>query len=650
MEERRRSHFDDRGLIVDGRAVRWWAATLDYARTPRAHWRRALAELRAIGILIVEAPVAWGAHERRAGGYDWSGPLDLGAFLDDCDAANLFVALDLSPMTDGERRLGGLPERIVRDEGLWARSAHGGPAWIPQPTQAWPLPSILSERFHAELAGWYAAVGAIVAPRAGARGPVCAVRLDAGLAHLVRGGAFDLDYHPDALAAWRAEHAGDPPRAWSPATAAAAAAWVRWKGEAHGRALARMSAALDDAGLAGLARYGSAPPIDPTDDALAVPWPRVLDLASGTWSPAAVRRRAIATTIAADADPATAATVDPATADPAATARPALLAPMLARVPAGSSTSFTPTTEAERRALELTALAAGATGLTWTMGVARDRWIGGLVAADGAPTGEGHRAASVIAARARLPALRRRVDVALVVSRADARHGAASSLVDPVPPAALALLGLGPGGAAELADDAEAALAHRWFDAVARALDLAQVAWTLADERADLIALDARAFVVPTLTRVDRGLWRQLHRLAADRRVIVYGPTAPTLDELGAPLAGDLAPPRRAGTMRAGSLDDVPGLAADLAALAARDEWTVERPTGVTVDLFDDDAGQVRALFVSNPGPRPVRAVINAAAGAALRDAFDDHPLRLDGTTVTVEVPGHGVRWLAVSW
>lgn len=624
MEERRRTHVADRGLIVDGHAVAWWAATVHYWRTPRASWRRALGELRRLGVTVVDAPVPWGVHDR-AGGHDFAAQLDLGAFLDEASAAGLVVAVGLGPMTDGEQRFAGLPERIVRDEAIWARSAHGGPAWIPQPPQAWPLPSLASTRLHDELARWYAAVGAVIAPRAAAGGPVVAVTLDVGLAAIARSAAFDLDHHPDAIAAWRAAHDDEPPRAWTAATAATCARWVRWKGEAAGHALARLSAALDAVGLDRIARLGGGAPIDPHHDELVTPWPRALELASGTHDAAVVRRRALAGGSIA-----------------------------LARVAAGHSTLFAPTTEAERGAVELAALASGA-ALTWTMGVARDRWIGGLLAADGAPTSEAHRVAALIAAATRLglPGLRRRADVALVVTRADRRHGVASSLVGPAPTAALELLGLGPAGAAELAEDPAAGLARRWFDAVAGALELAQVAWTLVDERADLTALTAHAFIVPTLTsaggagaRVDRALWRQLHRLAADRRVIVYGPDAPTLDELGLPLGADLAPPRRAGTMRPGSLDDRPGLAADLAALAPRDEWTVERPTGVTVELFEDAAGRVRALFLANPSAKPARARLTVPPGAALRDALDDKPLRGDA----IDVPAHGLRWLVASF
>ncbi len=225
----------------------------------------------------------------------------------------------------------------------------------------------------------------------------------------------------------------------------------------------------------------------------------------------------------------------------------------------------------------------------------------------------------------------------------------ASSLVAPVPPVALELLGLGPAGAAELCTDAAAPRARRWADAIAAALELGQVAATVVAEDAELAAIPARAFVAPTLGRVDRGLWRALARLAADRRIVVFGPDAPTVDELDQPLGDDLAPPRRAGRMRPGSLDDLAGLAADLAALAPRDEWIATRPAGVTTACFAAHDGRVRALFVANRSDRAVRAIVAIPAGAALRDALTDAPVPTVDGTLALELPARALRWLIVA-
>ena len=516
MEEHPRTQLDDRGLIVAGQALPWWGATVHYWRTPRAAWPRALATLRELGLTLVEAPVPWAVHERADRSFDFTGERDLGAFVDAAGAAGLAVVIQLGPLAVVTETHAGLPDRIVHDEACWARAAHGGPAWLPLVPRAFPLPSLASTRFTDELGRFHRAVAEVLTARRAPDGPVVALGFDAGLAGKVRGGAYDVDYHPDALAAWRGHRDVEPPRQWHADDGATCAAWVRWNAGAAARAIAQWSAALDDAGLAGLARVGGAAPGDPRDDDDPLPWPRVVDLASGTTPAIAIAARV-----------------------------QAAAAPHLVRLPAGHAPLFTPTTDDDRAALALAALAAGARGATWTMGVTCDRWIGGLVTAAGAATAEGRRVAALLAAiaRADLPALRRTLDVALIAPRADARFARASALLDPVPPAALELLGLGPAGAAELAADPDAARARRWFDAIVAALGLGQVAFAVVDERADLAAVPARAFVTPTLRRVDRALWRQLHRVAAERRVVVLGPEHPTLDELGAPLGDDLAPP-----------------------------------------------------------------------------------------------------------
>lgn len=158
--------------------------------------------------------MTWGLHARR-GGLDWSGERDLGAAIDAAAAAGLAVCLELGPLAALEETYAGLPEHVVRDEAMWARAAHGGPAFAPLAPRALPLPSQASSAFTDALAGFYRAVAAIAAPRLAPDGPVVAIGLDAGRPYLARSGAYDLDYHPDAIAAWRAHRDVEPPRRYA---------------------------------------------------------------------------------------------------------------------------------------------------------------------------------------------------------------------------------------------------------------------------------------------------------------------------------------------------------------------------------------------------------------------------------------------------
>ncbi|MBE7450837.1 MAG: beta-galactosidase [Kofleriaceae bacterium] len=622
MEARRRTWFDDRGLVLapapgdaaaTPRRLPFLGAAVHYWRTPRALWRRALDELAALGVTLVESYVPWSVHERGPGVHDWRGDRDLGVWLDEVAAAGLVAALRPGPHINAELTGFGFPDRIVRDPDIQARAAHGGPVWLPAPPRAFPVPSYASAKLHDEVAAWFRAVGEVVAPRRWPDGPVVALQVDNEPQLFFRLGAFDHDYHPDALAAWRAATGDDEdaPRAWSPEGAATCARWVRWKDELLAQALARFGRALDAAGLDGLARYGNLPPGEPWFTDLprlerAVGGPVGLDVYAGGGALDPVRRRALHLA--------------------GSTAH----LPLVPELGCGFVPYAPPFSDDEQRAVTLALLAGGVRGLSFYMGMCRDRWMGGILDEEARPRPTARWVGRVLAALAELDwtALRRRARVALVLSRADARHGLASSLVDPLPPVAGELLGLGPAGSAELARDPAAALHRRWFDAAARALDLARVPYVIVDEGAALDRLlEHDAIVAPTLHRVDRALWRRLGQVAAARKVVVLGPETPSLDEWGEPLGEDAAVPRRAGFMSPGSLDDIAGLAADLAALAPVEDWYVERPSAVHAAAFADDAGAVRALILVNPGERPVTARLMAPPGTTLRDALGTEAL-----------------------
>src|SRR5262249_11710356 len=133
------------------------------------------------------------------------------------------------------------------------------------------------------------------------------------------------------------------------------------------------------------------------------------------------------------------------------------------------------------------------------------------------------------------------------------------------------------------------------------------------------------------------------------RAVVVIGPGTPTHDELGQPLGDAL--PRRVGRLKVGSLDDIPGLATDLAALAGEpsDAWQIERPEEVHAYAHADAGGQVRVVFVASDLARPASAVLLVdPAARALRDPFSHERIALAGGRATIALPSRGVRMLIV--
>ncbi len=659
MEARRRTWFDDRGLVIDRpggpRRLPFYAGAMHYWRVDPRRWASCLAQLHALGLTIVETYVPWRVHEPAPGARSWTGAHDLARFLELAHAAGLAVVLRPGPHVNAELTCFGMPDHVVGDPAVQARTGRGTPAWMPSPPRAWPIPSYASTAFLGKVRAWYAAVAEVAAPFLAPDGPVVAIGVDNEAQAFFRLGAYDLDYHPDALRWWH-EAAGlegleeiAPPRAWDPAQAARCARWVRFKDQYVARALGTLAAQLDEVGLGGVARFHNLPPghhglYDLRGVQAAIGGPAGIDAYTPRGELRALRRRAAA--LAGNASP----------------------IPIAFEAGVGFFPWFPPLDDGTDRDRErdhlLTLLAGGVRGFNLFMAVERDRYYGAAVDASGALEPHAAWIRPLVAALAEVdwPALRRRPAIALVDTRADARFGIASSVIDPVTPVLAETLELGPGGAAELGTDAGAIAARRWQTALAGALELAQVPYAIVGEAATEDELARyRAIVLPTGARVDRGLWQRVRAVVEARRsILVIGPGTPVRDELDQPL--DEPPPRRIGRLKEGSLEDVPGLAADLAGIAAAgaptgafgrgdppDAWQIERPDEVRAMAYADADGVVRVVFVTSDAAKPASAVLLAGERAReLRDPFTSERIRIAGGRAAVAVPPRGVRMLIV--
>ena len=476
-------------------------------------------------------------------------------------------------------------------------------------------------------------------------------------------GAFDHDYHPDAVAWWHEDAARlglpadpppPPPRAWDPADPAPAIAWVRFKERYTERSLRWVAGALDAAGLGAVARYHNAPPSQPhlvhlPAAARATGGPAGLDFYHRARDLAQVRRRAIY--------------LD-------GTARPL---PIAAEIGVGGPPWLPPMTADDQANVTRGILAGGARGLCFFMVVDRDRWYGAPISTTGQTRPPATWLATLLATLRTIDwtALRRHTAVGVVMSRTETRVGVAASAADPLSPVVTELLGLGQGrtgtgtgtetgtGAAALSRDPAAARHRLWVEAVLGALDRAGLAYALVDEDADEDAFAAHeVLLAPTLARIDRALLGRLRDAAARGARVVIGPERPTRDELDRPLGPTDTLPRRYGLVRPGSLEDPDGLAQDLRAIAGEAArgpvWLEGAVTGwpdqsAWLSLFADAAGQPRAVFAGNAGPSPARVRLAADRALAIRDPWTGAHLDLNpAAPAELELPPHSVRmWIA---
>jgi hypothetical protein len=586
----KRTWLDERGIASASGVQPFYAGAMHYWRVDPHAWAPCLRSLHDLGFTLVETPIPWRVHEPARGKLGWTGERDLARFIETARAAGLGVVLRPGPCVGAELTSFGVPDWVLAEPACRAVTSRGTPAWLPAPPRAFPIPSYASTAFRAHVRTWFEAVAKVTQPYLGE--PVVAIGVER--ADFYRTGAYDLDYHPDALA-W---FGGEAPRAWDPANAAACVRWVQFQHDYASRALVEFSAMLDDVGLGDVARIE----LDPASYASRGEFRDLHAHANAT----------------------------------AGIGLPSWLPP-------GDDD---PTADRDRL---LALLASGARGFELTMAVERDRYHGAAIDRTGRVQAAWLKPLLAALAAVDWPALRRATPIAVLDSHADRRFGIASCLIDPMTPILGDMLGLGPGGAAELGSDAGAIAARRWLTAVCRALELAQVPYAIVGERATAAELAGyRAVIAPTLERVDRAAWQTLRALAeAKRTVVVIGPGTPTRDEFDQPLDDDpdrlrLAL-RRMGRLEPGSLDDQAGLADALAALAGEqpEAWQVERPSSVRTAVFADASGIARVVFVLADTSRPISATLLADSSVThLRDAFTDERIPVRDGRVTITLAG----------
>ncbi|WP_100443969.1 beta-galactosidase [Glycomyces xiaoerkulensis] len=98
------------------RAGRAWipiTGEIHYSRLPRERWDEVLGHARAGGLDSVATYVFWAAHEPEPGRFDWTGNLDLRAFVELAGCHGLDVVVRLGPWAHGEYRNGGFPDWVA---------------------------------------------------------------------------------------------------------------------------------------------------------------------------------------------------------------------------------------------------------------------------------------------------------------------------------------------------------------------------------------------------------------------------------------------------------------------------------------------------------------------------------------------------------
>jgi len=652
--------------LGDREVLPLWAGAMHYWRHPAHEWRAGLEAMRAMGLRLLDTYVPWGVHEKAPGEYDFGEEdprLDVARFLELAHEVGLRCVLRPGPHINAELTFFGLPERVVWDAQCQARTPGGNPVMLPIVPVAFPVPSYASDAFFEETSRWYRAVGRRLARLRWPDGPIVLVQVDNEGALYFRDGAYDQDYHPDALHTFRdflrekyrslealreawADGAitftsVEPPRRFDARQVRDLARHVDWT-EFHEQLLSsamdRMAAALVDAGFDGLPTTHNLPlgesatPLNPGRmTAIDLTGLDYYHRASPTEHWTILRRT---TELACRCE---------------GRGRPAYGA----EVGAGFPPFFAPLDEKDSLYALMCAIAYGLRGFNLYMAVERDRWIGAPIDPHGRPRPFAAEYARLLAAldRARLHTLRRRAPVRLVVPRALRRLARATHAFGPLTPAFFNIIGAGWRESVVERDFGLGApplmAAEAYLRAFERALHARGVPFAYAGgETVEHSTAGARWIVCTSGGGLAPHLVHSLHAARRAGAVVTMGPRLPELD-------GAMRPLRRPLDAAGFEIEPLEDLARADVLVARRIEelelptWPVD-PADAHVAVHEDEGGGARVVFVMNPTAEDMVVRVALAGVEAMVDTLGEGRVARAGGAFELSVPARTVRMMAV--
>lgn len=108
-------------FFLDGEEYTIISGAMHYFRIPREYWHDRLLKLKECGFNTVETYTCWNLHEPKENVFDFSGMLDLEAYIDIANELGLNVILRPGPYICAEWEMGGLPAWLLNYPNLTIR-------------------------------------------------------------------------------------------------------------------------------------------------------------------------------------------------------------------------------------------------------------------------------------------------------------------------------------------------------------------------------------------------------------------------------------------------------------------------------------------------------------------------------------------------
>ncbi|WP_394824115.1 beta-galactosidase [Pendulispora albinea] len=647
-----------------------YAGSMHYWRHHPQAWGAGLDAMRAMGLLLVDTYVPWGVHETEPGKFDFGAKdprLDVVRFLRMAHERGLRAVVRPGPHINAELTYFGLPEWIVWNRACQARTPRDNPVMLPIVPVAFPVPSYASRVFHAEVERWFERVAQELAPLRHPEGPIVLLQVDNEGALYFRDGAYDQDYHPDAVilfrrflrakyrtprelrAAWSKADVSfttvTPPVKFEAETADDLVRHMDWM-EFHEHLLAeamqRMARTLAACGLDGIPTMHNFPlaeavtPLNAGRIELDLIGLDYYHRATPQDHTAILRRTSELVSRCAG-----------------------LRAPAYgAEVGAGFPPFFSPLQEDDSLYTLMSALAYGLRGYNLYMAVERDRWVGAPIDPQGRPRpfAARYEALSRALTETRFHTLTRRAPVRLVVPRALRRLARATHAFGPMTPAMFHVIGAGfrescleddfglGGGAPTLTGEA-------YLRAFERALAARGVPFAYAGgETFDVSTRDARWLICATAGGVKRELWTALSDAANNGTRVTVGPRVPDRDGS----LRKLDAPYERGCIELEPLEEM----SKADALVARRIEELGLPTyphapdDIFVSVHEDERGTAKVAFFMNPTAVEVTARVALPGATTLVDLLPPHHrwsrVTRSAGGFDLTVPARTVRMMAI--
>ena len=110
-------------FLLDGKPFQIIAGDMHYPRVPRQYWRDRMKKMKAMGLNTLTTYVFWNLHEPRPGQFDFTGNLDLAAYLRMAQEEGLWVILRPGPYICSEWDFGGFPAWLLSAPTMKVRSS-----------------------------------------------------------------------------------------------------------------------------------------------------------------------------------------------------------------------------------------------------------------------------------------------------------------------------------------------------------------------------------------------------------------------------------------------------------------------------------------------------------------------------------------------